>query len=276
MITNIVNKNPQGENALMSQNGIVSFQNENLNCTVHAVVKDGEPWFVAKDVCDALSIADSKSFLRFLEDDEKRMFTNHILGETKKVSIINESGLYSLILRSRKPVAKKLKKWVTSEVLPSIRKHGMYATGDKLMELLVQPENAIKVFQALKNEQDKREQLEAKVEENIPKVLFCEAVKASSNSVLVGELAKVLRQNGMDTGQNRLFARLREEGYLGKVGENYNLPTQRSMDMELFEIKKWSFTDTNGVNVVKRTPKVTGKGQVYFINKFLAQSAEAV
>lgn len=276
MTTSIVNGSPQGENALMPQNGVVPFQNETLNCTVRAVVKDGEPWFVAKDVCDALSIADSKSSLRFLEDDEKGVHSMHTLGGTQQVSIINESGLYSLILRSRKPEAKKFKKWVTAEVLPSIRKHGMYATGEKLMELLAQPENAIKVFRALKDEQDRRKELEAKVEENAPKVLFCEAVQASSNSVLVGELAKILRQNGVPTGQNRLFAQLREEGYLGKVGENYNLPTQRSMDMGLFEIKKWSFTDPNGVNVVKRTTKVTGKGQVYFVTKFLGRPAEAV
>lgn len=262
----------------MPQNGVVPFQNETLNCTVRAVVKDGEPWFVAKDVCDALEIGNVSQAVSYLDEDEKsNIITNDIAQNGGRAPlIINESGLYSLILRSRKPEAKKFKKWVTAEVLPSIRKHGMYATGEKLMELLAQPENAIKVFRALKDEQDRRKELEEKVEENAPKVLFCEAVKASSNSVLVGELAKILRQNGVSTGQNRLFARLREEGYLGKVGENYNLPTQRSMDMGLFEIKKWSFTDPNGVNVVKRTTKVTGKGQVYFVTKFLGRPAEAV
>lgn len=276
MTTSIVNGSPQGENALMPQNGVVPFQNETLNCTVRAVVKDGEPWFVAKDVCDALSIADSKSSLRFLEDDEKGVHSMHTLGGTQQVSIINESGLYSLILRSRKPEAKKFKKWVTAEVLPSIRKHGMYATGEKLMELLAQPENAIKVFRALKDEQDKRKELEAKVEENAPKVLFTDAVMASNSSISIRELARFLHQNHIDIGQNRLFRQLREEGYLCKSGTDHNLPTQRAMELGLFEVKKGAYIDSKGTNVVTRTTKVTGKGQVYFVTKFLGRPAEAV
>lgn len=260
----------------MTGNGITLFRSAELSCNIRTISIDDEPWFIANDICESLEIGNPRSTLALLDEDEKGVHSMDTLGGTQRLSIINESGLYSLILRSRKPEAKKFKKWVTAEVLPSIRKHGMYATGEKLMELLAQPENAIKVFRALKDEQDRRKELEAKVEENAPKVLFCEAVQASSNSVLVGELAKILRQNGVPTGQNRLFAQLREEGYLGKVGENYNLPTQRSMDMGLFEIKKWSFTDPNGVNVVKRTTKVTGKGQVYFVTKFLGRPAEAV
>ena len=278
MNINVVNRSPQGENALMPQNGVMPFQNETLNCTVRAVVKDGEPWFVAKDVCDALGYGNSRDALsKHVRDRWKNTVTirDGITGNPEK-AIINEAGLFALVMKSKMPKAVEFQDWVCEEVLPSIRKHGMYATGEKLMELLAQPENAIKVFRALKDEQDRRKELEAKMEEDAPKVLFCEAVKASSNSVLVGELAKILRQNGVPTGQNRLFAQLREEGYLGKVGENYNLPTQRSMDMGLFEIKKWSFTDPNGVNIVKRTTKVTGKGQMYFVNKFLAQTSKAV
>ena len=278
MNINVVNRSPQGENALMPQNGVMPFQNETLNCTVRAVVKDGEPWFVAKDVCDALGYGNSRDALsKHVRDRWKNTaaIRDGITGNPEK-AIINEAGLFALVMKSKMPKAVEFQDWVCEEVLPSIRKHGMYATGEKLMELLAQPENAIKVFRALKDEQDRRKELEAKMEEDAPKVLFCEAVKASSNSVLVGELAKILRQNGVPTGQNRLFAQLREEGYLGKVGENYNLPTQRSMDMGLFEIKKWSFTDPNGVNIVKRTTKVTGKGQMYFVNKFLAQTSKAV
>ena len=156
----------------MQQNGVMPFQNETLNCTVRAVVKDGEPWFVAKDVCNALSIADSKSSLRFLEDEEKGVHSMHTLGGTQQVSIINESGLYSLILRSRKPEAKKFKKWVTAEILPSIRKHGVYATGEKLEEMLADPDTMILTLQVLKTEREKRKVLEEKAVEDSPKVLF--------------------------------------------------------------------------------------------------------
>ena len=276
MFTNILNGNTQGETSLMQQNGVMPFQNETLNCTVRAVVKDGEPWFVAKDVCNALSIADSKSSLRFLEDEEKGVHSMHTLGGTQQVSIINESGLYSLILRSRKPEAKKFKKWVTAEVLPSIRKHGVYATGEKLEEMLADPDTMILTLQALKTEREKRRGLEAKAVEDSPKVLFADAVMASNSSISIRELARVLHQNHIDIGQNRLFRQLREEGYLCKSGTDYNLPTQQAMDLGLFEVKKGAYIDPKGNNIVTRTTKVTGKGQVYFVTKFLGRPAEAV
>lgn len=260
----------------MTGNGIKLFQNSDLNCTIEVIERNGEPWIFAKEVCEALGYSNISKALLNVREKWKGITSRDTLKGKQSVSIINEAGLFALVMKSKMPKAVEFQDWVCEEVLPSIRKHGLYATGEKLMELLAQPGNAIKVFRALKDEQDRRKVLEAKVEENAPKVLFCEAVQASSNSVLVGELAKILRQNGVPTGQNRLFAQLREEGYLGKVGENYNLPTQRSMDMGLFEIKKWSFTDPNGVNVVKRTTKVTGKGQMYFVNKFLAQTSKAV
>lgn len=260
----------------MQQNGVMPFQNETLNCTVRAVVKDGEPWFVAKDVCNALSIADSKSSLRFLEDEEKGVHSMHTLGGTQQVSIINESGLYSLILRSRKPEAKKFKKWVTAEILPSIRKHGVYATGEKLEEMLADPDTMILTLQVLKTEREKRKVLEEKAVEDSPKVLFADAVMASNSSISIRELARLLHQNHIDIGQNRLFRQLREEGYLCKSGADYNLPTQQAMDLGLFEVKKGAYIDSKGSSIVTRTTKVTGKGQMYFVNKFLAQTSKAV
>lgn len=278
MINNIINHKTQGENALMPQNGVVPFQNETLNCTVRAVVKDGEPWFVAKDVCDALEIGNVSQAVSYLDEDEKsNIITNDIAQNGGRAPlIINESGLYSLILRSRKPEAKKFKKWVTAEVLPSIRKHGAYATEAKLEEMLADPDTMILTLQALKTEREKRKALEVKAAEDSPKVLFTDAVMASNSSISIRELARFLHQNHIDIGQNRLFRQLREEGYLCKSGTDHNLPTQRAMDQGLFEVKKGAYIDSNGTNVVTRTTRVTGKGQVYFVNKFLAQPAKAV
>ncbi|MGJ7432348.1 phage antirepressor KilAC domain-containing protein [Akkermansia massiliensis] len=279
MTTNTINRSPQGENALMPQNGVVPFQNETLNCTVRAVVKDGEPWFVAKDVCDALELR-TDNLRAILEEDEIDTVNPYTIGVAQNGGraplIINESGLYSLILRSRKPEAKKFKKWVTAEVLPSIRKHGVYATGEKLEEMLADPDTMILTLQALKTEREKRRGLEAKAVEDSPKVLFADAVMASNSSISIRELARVLHQNHIDIGQNRLFRQLREEGYLCKSGTDYNLPTQQAMDLGLFEVKKGAYIDPKGNNIVTRTTKVTGKGQVYFVTKFLGRPAEAV
>ena len=279
MFNNIINQKTQGENALMPQNGVVPFQNETLNCTVRAVVKDGEPWFVAKDVCDALELR-TDNLRAILEEDEIDTVNPYTIGGAQNGGraplIINESGLYSLILRSRKPEAKKFKKWVTAEVLPSIRKHGVYATGEKLEEMLADPDTMILTLQALKTEREKRRGLEAKAVEDSPKVLFADAVMASNSSISIRELARVLHQNHIDIGQNRLFRQLREEGYLCKSGTDYNLPTQQAMDLGLFEVKKGAYIDPKGNNIVTRTTKVTGKGQVYFVTKFLGRPAEAV
>lgn len=279
MTTNTINRSPQGENALMPQNGVVPFQNETLNCTVRAVVKDGEPWFVAKDICDALELR-TDNLRAILEEDEIDTINPYTIGVAQNGGraplIINESGLYSLILRSRKPEAKKFKKWVTAEVLPSIRKHGAYATEAKLEEMLADPDTMILTLQALKTEREKRKALEVKAAEDSPKVLFTDAVMASNSSISIRELARFLHQNHIDIGQNRLFRQLREEGYLCKSGTDHNLPTQRAMELGLFEVKKGAYIDSKGTNVVTRATKVTGKGQVYFVNKFLAQTSEAV
>lgn len=187
--------------------------------------------------------------------------------------LINESGLYSLILSSKLPAAKKFKHWVTSEVLPAIRKHGLYATD----ELLGNPDFAIAAFTALKEEREKNKVLSAKIEEDKPKVLFADSVTASQTSILVGELAKLIKQNGIEIGQQRMFTWLRNNGFLIKrKGSDYNMPTQYSMELGLFEIKETSITHADGHVSVNKTPKVTGKGQQFFINKFLGKKREII
>ena len=179
------------------------------------------------------------------------------------------------MLSSKLPGAKQFKRWITSEVIPSIRKHGGYLTPDKLEEVLLKPDTLIQLAQNLKAEQEKRKALEVKMEEQKPKVLFAESVEAAKTSILIGELAKLLKQNGINIGQNRLFEWLRNNGYLIKrQGSDYNMPTQRAMEMGLFEIKETTITHSDGHIHVSKTPKVTGKGQVYFVNLFVSGRAK--
>ena len=187
-------------------------------------------------------------------------------------TIVNESGLYSLILSSKLPNAKKFKRWVTAEVLPSIRKHGAYMTPDTLEKALYNPDFLIRLATELKDTQAHVKHLETKIDNDKPKVIFADAVSTSKSSILVGELAKIIKQNGVNIGQNRLFSWLRDNGYLIKrKGTDYNMPTQYSMDLQLFEVKETEVTHADGHITVSKTPKVTGKGQQYFINKFLKQ-----
>ena len=240
---------------------------------VRTIQKDGEPWWVLKDVCDVLNIENHKDLPKRLEDDEVGRFDlphPQSRNKTLEMLCINESGLYNVILRSDKPEAKPFRKWVTSEVLPSIRKHGAYMTPQKIEEVLLNPDTIIKLATELKAEQEKRVALESKVEQDKPLVAFANSVSVAKTSILVGELAKLLKQNGVDMGQNRLFAWMRENGYLiSRKGTDYNMPTQRSMEMKLFEIKETTISHGDGHTSISKTPKVTGKGQIYFINLFL-------
>lgn len=246
---------------------IFNYQNQE----VRTVIQDGQPWFVAKDVCDVLEIGNPSQALSRLENDEKNtIILNEGIGNPNK-TIVNEPGLYTLILGSRKPEAKQFKRWITHEVIPTIRKTGGYVANDDLFiqTYLPQADEQTKHFfkATLQTMKEQTKQIEAMK----PKALFADAVETSESSVLVGELAKLLQQNNVQIGPNKLFEWLRENGYLiRKKGESYNLPTQRSMDMGLFEIKKRAVNNPDGSVRTTRTPKVTGKGQVYFINKFLA------
>lgn len=246
-------------------NEITTLQFNNDQFGQLRVVKDdnGEPWFVASDVCDALGVADPAQSCRSFDNDEKGLFTIQTLGGRQKVIHVSEPGFYKLVLKSRKPEAKAFQRWVTHEVLPSIRKKGGYiaAASDETPEQIM--------ARAVLLAQDTIARQKAQIEELKPKALFADAVAASDGTCLVGELAKMMRQNGVQIGQNRLFEKLRQDGYLGKTGSNYNVPTQRAMEMGLFRIKETSITHSDGHITVQRTAKVTGKGQQYFINRFI-------
>lgn len=231
----------------------------------------GEPWFVAKDVCDILELSNVTEALRSLDDDEKSNFRISEVAQNggRAPLIISEPGLYKLIMRSRKPEAKEFQRWVTHEVLPQIRKTGGYIPATDADDDMTILAKAVMIGQRTMEAQKRKiASQQSRIVELEPKARFADAVAASDGTCLVGELAKMLRQNGMDIGQNRLFRLLQADGYLGKSGSNRNVPTQRAMDLGLFRIKETTVTHADGHTTVSRTPKVTGKGQRYFIDRY--------
>lgn len=246
--------------------GIMAFENAAFG-TIRAMSDGGEPWFVAKDVCDALGLSNTSVSVAALDDDERAKFN---LGRQGNTNMVSEPGFYKLVMRSRKPEAKQFQRWVTHEVLPSIRRTGGYmaAKPDETPEETM-ARALLVANDTMKRQRERIDGLAAENAELRPKALFADAVAASDGTCLVGELAKMLRQNGVDIGQNRLFGWLRDNGWLGKTGCNRNVPTQRAMDMGLFRIKETAVTHSDGHVTVTRTPKVTGKGQRYFVDKFV-------
>lgn len=244
----------------MNEVQLFNFENHE----VRSLLINSEPWFVGKDVAEVLGYAKPLNAIaqHVDKDDSLKQGLTDSLGRQQKTIFVNESGLYALIFGSKLESAQKFKRWVTSEVLPALRKTGQYQvkelSGQELMaKALIEAQSVL----AAKDKQ---------IEEMKPKVVFADAVATSNTSILVGELAKILKQNGIEMGQKRLFAWLREKGYLIKrQGTDYNMPTQKAMDLGLFEIKEGSYVNGSGVNITTKTPKVTGKGQQYFINKFL-------
>lgn len=234
--------------------------------SLRTVSIDGEPWFVGKDVAEVLGYAKPLNALatHVDEDDSLKQGLMDSVGRMQNTIIINESGLYSLILSSKLPTARQFKRWVTSEVLPAIRKHGGYVAGQEAMtddELMAK---------ALLMAQSKIEERDKQIKELAPKAIFADAVATSNTSILIGDLAKLLKQNGVETGQKRLFGWLRENGYLiRQKGSSWNMPTQRSMDLGLFEVKETTISHADGHISISKTPKVTGKGQIYFVRKFV-------
>ena len=250
-------------------NEIKIFNNPEFG-KVRTMEINGEPYFVGKDVAIILGYAKPENAIANHVDTEDKTLTPIQGGcstGSQNTTIINESGLYSLILSSKLPKAKEFKRWVTSEVLPSIRKHGAYAVD----ELLNDPEFAIKTFTALKEEREKSKRLSEQIEADKPKVIFADSVSAAKSSIRVGDLAKLLKQNGINIGQNRLFEWLRQKGYLIKGGSSKNMPTQKAAEMGLFEVKVSTVNNPDGSIRETKTTKVTGKGQVYFVNKFLGR-----
>lgn len=241
-------------------------------------IKSGQPWWVAKDVCEVLDITWSGSkTLANIKDEHKGVVKLTTPGGIQKLLSVNEPGLYKLAFRSNKEEAERFTDWIAEEVLPSIRQHGAYMTPQKIEEVLLNPDTIIQLATQLKAEQEQRRMLQEQAKKDRPKVLFADSVQASKNSILIRELAVILRQNGVDIGQNRLFEWLRNNGYLVKrKGTDYNTPTQRAMDLGLFEVKETTITHADGHISISKTTKVTGKGQVYFVNKLLREQEAAV
>ena len=260
--------------------------------SVRVVKINEEPWFVGKDLTNILGYTNGPKAIKDHVDEEDKLSERIVMsGQHRQVFLVNESGLYSLILSSNMPNAKKFKRWVTHEVLPAIRKHGAYMTDEKIEEVLTDPDTIIKLATQLKDERQQRlieQQLrrdaESQVREMKPKALFADAVTSSKSTVLISDLAKMIKQNGvhylyvtvngttkkLNMGPNNLFKWMRENHYLiARKGSDYNSPTQRSMLMELFEIKEKTIVHSDGHTTISKTPKVTGKGQQYFINLFL-------
>lgn len=240
---------------------------------VRVVEQGGEPWFVGKDVAEILGYSDlNKAVAMHVDDDDKKLNdkTSPSFGQ-RGTTLINESGLYSLVLSSKLPDAKKFKHWVTAEVLPTIRKTGGYIAGSEKMSDAELMAKAVLVAQATIKERDARiKELESDTQRMKPKEIFADAVSASDQTILIGDLAKLIKQNGHDMGQKRMFEWLRNNGYLIKrQGADYNSPTQRAMEMGLFRIKETAVTHSDGHVTVSKTVKVTGKGQAYFVNKLL-------
>ena len=251
-------------------NNISTFNNPAFG-SVRAVSVNDEPYFVGKDVAKILGYSNPRDALsKHVDAEDKGVANCDTLGGTQEMTIINESGLYSLILSSKLPKAKEFKRWVTAEVLPAIRKTGGYVndTAQFVESYFGQLEPSQKHALTMMFDESKR--MSAQLKEQAPKVLFANAVETAHNSILIGDLAKIIRQNGVDIGQKRLFEWLRQNGYLIKDGQSKNMPTQKAMEMSLFEVKESTINNPDGSVRITRTTKVTGKGQTYFVKKFLS------
>lgn len=237
---------------------------------VRVVNRDGAPWWVAKDICDVLGLTDARKSVELLDEDERNIIpVMDALGRSQGTNIISEAGLYSLILRSRKPEAKRFKRWVTHDVLPAIRATGAYVLpgSEAVMKALTNPDNIMAMLGNWKKDRDRRLELEEKVREDEPKVFFAETYRASKGLVSMGTMAKILNQRGANMGQNRFFKWCVERRLLMRKGRDY-LPTQRAMELKIFEIKHGGRVFGSGETRTFCTVYVTGKGQLYFVEKF--------
>lgn len=244
------------------------FDNREFGQIRALVDSQGAPAFVAKDVCLALGIGKYRDAVSTIDDDERGSVLVDTPGGRQQMTTVTEPGFYKLVMRSRKPEAKAFQRWVTHEVLPALRRDGGYMVARDETPEETMARAVLLAQQTIDRQRSRIAGLEAENEEMRPKALFADAVAASDGTCLIGEFAKMLRQNGVDIGQNRLFAMLREDGYLGKVGQNRNVPTQRSMELGLFRIKETAITHSDGHVTINRTPKLTGKGQRYFLERY--------
>lgn len=261
------------------ENGLKVFTNDQFG-QIRTINQNGEPWFVAADVCDFFQVTNRNRVMQQVDQADKGGTQMDTPGGKQTVTIINEAGLYDLLFALQPTKArgvsdeyvnerivqlKAFKRWITHEVIPAIRKHGVYATPDTLEKMLEDPDSMIRVLQSLKEERAARLEAEAKNRANAPKVLFADSVAQAESDILIGELAKLLKQNGVETGQNRLYDRLRKDGYIMK---NSTIPTQKAMEAGLFRVIERTIAQPNGTTRITATTKVTGKGQIYFVNKY--------
>ncbi|EAF1189798.1 phage repressor protein/antirepressor Ant [Listeria monocytogenes] len=244
---------------------------------VRTVFIENEPHFVGKDVAQTLGYSNHIDALRrHVFTKNKGVVKHDTLGGSQNLTIINEAGLYQLIFKSKLESAERFQDWVTSEVLPSVRKHGAYMTNDTIEKAITDPDFLIKLATNLKEEKTKRIEAEQRLEIQKPKVMFAEAVSDARGTILIRDLAKLIQQNGIDIGEKRLFEWMRQRGYLiSRKGTDYNRPTQKSMELGLFKIKETAIVRSSGAQTAI-TAKVTGKGQLYFVNKFLEQSLKTI
>lgn len=243
------------------------FENDEFG-TIRTVVIKNEPWFVGKDVAVALGYSNPrKAISDHVYSEDKGVTKCDTLGGAQDMTVINESGVYALIIGSKLPTAREFKHWVTSEVLPSIRKHGAYMTDEKAYDVT---HNAAGLADLLQQAAEQLRSKDIEIKRMKPKAVFADSVATSNTTILIGELAKIIRGNGYKIGQNRLFAWMRENGYLiSRKGTDYNMPTQKSMELGLFKVKETTINHSDGSITIAKTVKVTGKGQQYFVNKFM-------
>jgi len=255
-------------------NDLKIFENEAFGA-VRVVMKDGEPWFVARDVAQALGYADPANAVQ----RHCKKVNDSNMGVSPSVpspKIIPESDVYRLVMRSNLPDAERFQDWLVEEVIPAIRRHGAYLTPDMTEKVLSDPDTIIRLATDLKAEREKRKALEVQAEADRPKVVFAESIEVAKTSILVGEMAKLIKQaTGRDMGQNRFFEWLRANGYLHKQGSQKNMPTQRCIDAGWMEIKEGTRIGSSGECHITRTPKITGRGQIYFINLFRNMTEKA-
>lgn len=265
----------------MNELKIFNYENNQVRTTI----KDGEIWWVAKDICDVFGETNRNRAMQSLSYDDKGYTQMNTPGGAQKLAIINEAGLYSLLFAMKPTKARgvseaainerqnkldKFKRWVTHEVLPSIRKHGAYITSAKMEELMSDPDTWVKLIRTLQQERREKALLQNPIEKDKPKIVFADAVSVFDSDILIGELAKILKGNEIEIGQNRLFEKLRQDGFLiRREGSDYNMPTQKSMNLGLFKIKETAVTHYDGHITINKTVKVTGKGQNYLVNYFL-------
>lgn len=264
------------------ENGLHVFTNEQFG-QIRTIDQGGEPWFVAADVCDFFQVTNRNRVMQQVDQADKGGTQMDTPGGKQTLTIINEAGLYDLLfalqptkargvsdeyVNERIAQLKAFKRWITHEVIPAIRKHGMYATPDTVEKILEDPDTIIRILQEMKEERARRVKAEEQIRLDAPKVLFADCVSQADTDILVGELAKLLKQNGMDIGQNRLYEKLRAEGFIMK---NSTIPTQRAMEMGLFRVIERSIMQPNGTTRITQTTKVTGKGQQYFVNRYIGR-----